>query len=367
MDKNKGLVMLKIEQIIEDEYKKQLVNKFLNSNTEKYILGRNENAKRLSKYVSVDGYIDDFTNETSWQGKSIFKGSQIENKNAIVVSCSLAIYPHGALNSLKNAGFQNIVNILDISNCSDLDLQIMFLSNAKEDFENNFINYENIYNLMNEDESKNAFKNILSFRKNFNLKYMKEYKVDEIGQYFEDFLNLQEGEVFVDAGGFDGQTSIEFIKHCPKYKSIYIFEPDSDNLGLAKKNLANFKNVNFISKGLSNKKDTLKFDTGSGSASSISENGSIEIQVDTLDNLVKQKVSFIKMDIEGAEGLAIEGMKNHILNDHPKMAISVYHKVDDFWKIPEQIFAIRDDYDIYMRHYTEGTDETVMFFIPKNK
>lgn len=359
--------MLIIEQQKVSENIKKLVDEFLNTKIEKYILGRNENAKRLSKFVSVDGYIDDFTNETNWQGKPIFKSNQIENKEAIVVSCSLAIYPHTALNSLKNAGFKNILNILDIANHSDLDLEVMFMTDAKKDFENNFSKFENIYNLINEEKSKKVFKDIVSFRKNFDLSYMKDYKVDEVGQYFEDFLNLQEGEVFVDAGGFDGQTSIEFIKHCPKYKSIYIFEPDSDNLELAKKNLENFKNVNFISKGLSNQKDTLRFDTGSGSASSISENGSIEIEVDTLDNLVKEKVSFIKMDIEGAEGLAIEGMKNHILNDHPKMAISVYHKVDDLWKIPEQIFAIRDDYDIYMRHYTEGTDETVMFFIPKEK
>lgn len=194
---------------------------------------------------------------------------------------------------------------------------------------------------------------------------MKSYKVDSKGQYFEEFLDLKDGEVFIDAGGFDGQTSIEFIKHCPNYKSIYIFEPDIINLEMAKKNLVKHKNVNFISKGLSNHKDTLKFDMGSGSASKISEIGAITIEVDTLDNLVKEKITFIKMDIEGAEGLAIEGMKNHILNDYPKMAISVYHKVDDFWKIPQQIFNIRNDYDIYMRHYTEGTDETVMFFIPK--
>ena len=58
-------------------------------------------------------------------------------------------------------------------------------------------------------------------------------------------------------------------------------------------------------------------------------------------------------------------VKEHIKNDYPKMAISVYHKVDDFWKIPEQIFSIRSDYDLYIRHYTEGTDETVMFFLPK--
>ena len=71
------------------------------------------------------------------------------------------------------------------------------------------------------------------------------------------------------------------------------------------------------------------------------------------------------MDIEGAESFAIEGAKETILKCHPKLALSVYHKKDDFWKIPEQIFNIRKDYDIYLRHYTEGTDETVMYFIPK--
>ena len=71
------------------------------------------------------------------------------------------------------------------------------------------------------------------------------------------------------------------------------------------------------------------------------------------------------MDIEGAEGVAIDGAKNTIMKCHPRMAICVYHKADDLWKIPEQIFSIRDDYKIYLRHYTEGVDETVIFFIPK--
>lgn len=355
--------MLKIEDVIENKEKKQLVDRFLNSEVEKYILGRNENSKRLSKVVNVNGYIDDFTTETQWNDKPIYKSNQVSNKEAIVVSSSLAIYPHGAINSLQKAGFKNILSVLDIAMYSDLE--IMFMSDAKKDLEVNFAKYENIYNTMKEIESQNVFKNITSFRNNFDLKYMKDYEVDEKGQYFEDFLDLQDGEVFIDAGGFDGQTSIEFIKHCPNYKAVYIFEPSEKNLTLAKENLKEYKNIKFISKGLSNQKDILKFDTESGSASSISENGTVTIEVDTLDVMVDEKVSFIKMDIEGGESMAIEGMKNHILNDHPKMAISVYHKVDDFWKIPEQIMAIRDDYDIYMRHYTEGTDETVMFFIPK--
>ena len=41
---------------------------------------------------------------------------------------------------------------------------------------------------------------------------------------------------------------------------------------------------------------------------------------------VKEKISFIKMNIEGAEVDTISGGKNHIENDTPKMAICVYHK-----------------------------------------
>lgn len=348
-----------------DFQKKILVDKFLNSNTEKYILGINENAKRLSKFINLTGYIDDFTNELNWNNKPVFKSYQILNKNAIIVSCSLAIYPISAVNSLINSGFKNILTVLDIAKYSDIGLQVMFISDAKKDLEDHFSKYEKIYNLLKDTYSKKIFKNLLNFRINFDFKYMKNFKVNQKGQYFENFLTLQDKEVFVDAGGFDGLTSVEFIKRHLNYKEIYIFEPSEKNLELAKENLKGFKNINFIDKGLSNKKNILKFNPESGSASGISDNGTADIEVDLLDSMVNEKVSFIKMDIEGGEPMAIEGMKKHILNDYPKMAISVYHKVNDLWKIPEQILAIRDDYNIYIRHYTEGTDETVMFFMPK--
>lgn len=73
------------------------------------------------------------------------------------------------------------------------------------------------------------------------------------------------------------------------------------------------------------------------------------------------------MDIEGAENEAIEGAKKTIMRCHPVLAISVYHKADDLWKIPNQVLEIRNDYKIYLRHYTEGIAETVMFFVPKDR
>ena len=93
--------------------------------------------------------------------------------------------------------------------------------------------------------------------------------------------------------------------------------------------------------------------------------GTQSVEVDTIDNLVKEKVDFIKLDIEGAVQDAIEGARETIKNYKPILAICVYHKAEDWYKIPEKVLEIQSNYDVYLRHYMEGIFETVMYFIPK--
>jgi len=62
---------------------------------------------------------------------------------------------------------------------------------------------------------------------------------------------------------------------------------------------------------------------------------------------------------------AIVGARQAIIKHHPRLAICVYHRFDDLWRIPERVLSFHDDYQIFLRHYTEGVDETVMFFIPQ--
>ena len=76
------------------------------------------------------------------------------------------------------------------------------------------------------------------------MSYFNRNNIDMEARIFMFVLDLKEDEVFIDVGGFDGATSIEFIKHCPHYKSIYIFEPVENNLDKAKKNLKDYKNIN---------------------------------------------------------------------------------------------------------------------------
>ncbi|CZU90928.1 FkbM family methyltransferase [Enterobacter ludwigii] len=92
--------------------------------------------------------------------------------------------------------------------------------------------------------------------------------------------------------------------------------------------------------------------------------GETEVKINTIDALVNEKITFMKMDIEGHECSALEGARQHIINDHPSLAICAYHLVDDFWKIPELVLSFRPDYHVYMRHYTEGVLETVFYFVP---
>jgi FkbM family methyltransferase len=142
-----------------------------------------------------------------------------------------------------------------------------------------------------------------------------------------------------------------------------MIEPISENMRIAKRDWGEQKNIEFIPLGLSNKKATLHFDDEK-SFSSTYGNRVHSVEVDTLDNLIQEPIDFIKLDIEGAEQDALEGAKESIKKYHPVLAICIYHKAEDWYKIPEQVLAINPHYKLYLRHYMEGIFETVLYFIP---
>lgn len=330
----------------------------------RYVLGCNEYAASINDFVDVDGFIDEFTEETSYLGKPIVKLDSLP-KESLVVSVVALGRPLIALRKLEARGLV-CLDYFSFVKYSGLGVKrIELFQEGKEDIDKNLNRYQWIYNLLANDESRVTMENLLNFRYSSDLTYMHGFVHSPEKQYFEPFLDLKAGEVFVDAGGFDGQTTIDFIKRCPGYKSVHFFEPDPDNIVIARKNLSGYRDIHFYILGLAESKKTLRFSSGGGSASKMSEVGDIEVHVNAIDALIKEPVSLIKMDIEGAEGAALKGAWMHIKKDRPKLAICCYHKIDDFWKIPEQVLAVRDDYSIYLCHYTEGFTETVMYFIPK--
>jgi FkbM family methyltransferase len=239
-----------------------------------------------------------------------------------------------------------------------------FVEKTRADFAEYGNRWCDLFNRLADAESKKVLEDVLCFRLSADPRYMVEYHVRFSDQYFEDFLHLDK-EIFVDAGGFNGDTTEEFCRRYPTYKKVILFEPSQKNMCDAKQRLAKYRDIEFHQLGLSSAGGVLQFNQDAGSASAVSEAGLEQIIVSTLDSAYVDSVTFIKMDLEGWELQALSGARKHILCDHPILAISVYHNASDFWSVPNFILGLRDDYDLFLRHYSEGWSESVMFFVPR--
>ncbi|OON92649.1 MAG: hypothetical protein ATN32_09525 [Candidatus Epulonipiscium fishelsonii] len=137
--------------------------------------------------------------------------------------------------------------------------------------------------------------------------------------------------------------------------NIYIlFEPDSLSYERTKDNInnENLKNVEIFNIGAWSKKDTLNFSNTGNGGSRIINNSNHKIEVDSLDNVLGDTpVTFIKMDIEGAELEALIGAKEIIQKYKPHLAISLYHKPEDIFEIPLYIKELVPEYKLYLRQY----------------
>ncbi len=180
----------------------------------------------------------------------------------------------------------------------------------------------------------------------------REYLFDD---YFDlDLVRCSKDEVFVDLGAFTGDTALSYIKNYGEdcYKKIYCYEITPNTFEILKKNLEPYSNIECRLKGIADREEKMSvIENGFDSSSNTLGTGdSCEIEVTTLDNDILEPITLIKADIEGFEQKAILGAKEHILNDHPKLLISVYHNNEDLWKIPQMISDISNDYTFYLRY-----------------
>jgi len=242
------------------------------------------------------------------------------------------------------------------------------IDNARELFINNFAEYFKLYGLLEDDLSRKTLVNRLNYLITYDKSYIKEIISPSKNQYFEpEIYNISSKDYFVDCGAFDGDTLDQLMSNLDnKLAGYYGFEPDDANYIKLSKKAASFDNITIIKKGVYKNDAVLKFNGTNTSSSQISDDGNIKIEVTALDNALKdKKVSFIKMDIEGAEYDALSGAKNIIVNQKPTLAISVYHKFDDIYKLPFLIESFGVKYKYYLRHYAMCSAETVLYAIPQ--
>ncbi len=232
--------------------------------------------------------------------------------------------------------------------------------------------YEEIldaYNLF-ESESKKLFLNILKSRlyadEGWNVAY-----VDEPA-HFDSIIHpyITSNEVFVDCGAFNGDTLEVFLKVTNgNFKKYFAIEPMVDNGEKISKVIQLLSNlqknkIEILQCAVGEKEENLFFrSTGKTSIAVEKAENTIFVRSIALDNeLINNKITWIKMDIEGAEILGLLGAQEIIRKYRPKLTICVYHRSNDLWKIPLLINKICNNYKFYLKR-TSG--DIICYAIPE--
>lgn len=195
-------------------------------------------------------------------------------------------------------------------------------------------------------------------------------------QYFEynGIFAFEDQEIFVDGGCFDLETTRIFRdilkkegKQCMK---VYAFEPDRYNYLICKGKIESngWHDVNLVNAGLWHEETYAELENvGTAGAHIIESEGKETGQIKTvsLDCAVdgKDKITFIKLDIEGAELEALQGARRILLENKPKLAVCLYHKKEDYWQIPYYLKTLVPEYRLYIRHYSNYSAETVLYAV----
>jgi len=236
----------------------------------------------------------------------------------------------------------------------------------------NLTEFEWVYNNLDDELSRKTMCAFFNQRISGDRKYIKEVYNPFDSQYFPTgIINLSANEIFVDCGACIGSAVDNFLKQLKSshgsYYKIYAFEPDSINFEKLNSKYAGNEKISLIHKGVWHKNEVLKFNSN-GPSSMISDFGNKTIVVDAIDSMVStdEHISFIKMDVEGAEYEALRGAEKTIRKNKPKLAISVYHKQDDLLIIPAYIKRLEPNYRLYLRAHRYRAMEVVLYAVNKN-
>ncbi len=287
---------------------------------------------------------DDFVRGHYFHGKKVLKYSEAEEKYGDFVS----------LMTFAVKDDETIGRVWEISKkCPLYSLTVPVAGDGlftREFVEENEEKFDRVFSMLADEKSKETFVNLINFKISGKLDYLLP-SFSEKSEVYTEILKLGEDEIIADSGAYNGDTVEEFLKFTNgNAKKIFALEPDRKNFAKLVKNTENYPFVECLNKAVYKEDTFLHFKKSAGRQSRISDEGE-KIEAVRIDSLTDEKVSLIKMDIEGSELDAIKGAENTIRIHKPKLYICAYHRNEDMFSIPLAINEIRSDYKFYFRQH----------------
>jgi FkbM family methyltransferase len=225
---------------------------------------------------------------------------------------------------------------------------------------------ETVYQNLSDETSRRCLLDILSFRLGKKTSYA-SFKHDE-NQYFNELtLSALQGKqiAYVDGGAYNGDTYLE-LASIADISSAFLFEPDPENYKQLNNNLRKIYNKMYcLPMALTDRYSILSFNSDGGEGGTISEHGNQHIATGALDELIHHHdINFIKLDVEGAEIPALRGGADLIGRCRPVLALSLYHRPEDIWEIPELVNQLCKNYRFYIRQHYFNSFDSVFYAVP---
>ncbi len=188
-----------------------------------------------------------------------------------------------------------------------------------------------------------------------------------------ELFRLDNRDCLLDCGAFDGDTIRQALENYPSgFEAVHAIEADS----LSYARLESFKEtldpgirerIHLYNCAIGAERGFVRFESDGSVNARMSESGAL-VELLPIDELfAPMPLSFIKMDIEGAEFDALQGARNVLLRDRPILAICVYHTQNDIWRIPLLLREILPEHRLFLRAYEGDGFQTVLYALPPER
>ena len=310
------------------------------------------------------------SSNNSYSVCSLSEVDLVPESQIVLAVCNL----YGDLTSISKSIGPDIqitspVEVFQMFSKLGIQSQNYWLSTDFDLYNRSHLEMQSFREILGDRESRELFDGILNYRKHGNIVDLPSPRPLSEQYLVKEYLTPPKDLKIVDLGACQGENLEDFLAAGHTFVDGYLFEPDAGNLRLLRDRLEslNLMTLECHPFGAWNETTTLRFLASGNPAAALSSVGDVSINVVALDDFIPGEYipNFVKMDIEGAEKEALEGMTNLIENHRPPLAISVYHKPSDLWTIGNflnQRFA--SFYTFYLRMYGQQTFDTVLYAVP---
>lgn len=268
------------------------------------------------------------------------------------------------IKTLKEHGFAEVITMVDYTNANPADNTFRYFLSPADVVLSQEEQIRKFESLLSDIKSKELYQSLLMFRLGHGYEYCPLPEV--INQYVpSDLRRWQNPMRLIDCGAYDGDSIETYQTAGYQIESIVAFEPDLSNYKKLVENSSMMEAI-CLPCGVGETASVLRFDSGGGEGSRVSDSGDTVIQICSIDETLENwSPSLIKMDIEGAEYEAIQGAKHTIAKCRPGLAISAYHTPVDLWRLGLAINEIVDGYDFHLRCHAYSSFDTVLYAFPR--